>query len=210
MIKIYLALAGDIFHHKNLPQNFNYANEYHYLVESINKTSCHNDYDDEEYGGEDESIGEVTSKSLKKGTWSLKSGYLHDNADENNQCYILRRQFQHSMKNLPSLNTKVCVSIMSGFVKIARCDCKAGLVGRGIVNVTNSILENAYVVEETSTSLPCYWNKKKQRKPKENFMSQCMNPINKNIPVFCTIGIHDQVNIKNNLVRTWNGIHSYL
>ena len=62
----------------NLPQNFNYGNIYHYLVESINKVCCHDDYDDEEYGDEDESIGEVTSKPLKKGTWLLKSGFVHD------------------------------------------------------------------------------------------------------------------------------------
>ena len=62
----------------NLPQNFNYGNIYHYLVESINKVCCHDDYDDEEYGDEDESIGEVTLKTLKKGTWLLKSGFVHD------------------------------------------------------------------------------------------------------------------------------------
>ena len=62
----------------NLPQNFNYGNIYHYLVESINKVCCHDDYDDEEYGDEDESIGEVTLKPLKKGTWLLKSGFVHD------------------------------------------------------------------------------------------------------------------------------------
>ena len=62
----------------NLPQNFNYGNIYHYLVESINKVCCHDDYDDEEYGDEDESIGEVTLKPLKKDTWLLKSGFVHD------------------------------------------------------------------------------------------------------------------------------------
>ena len=53
-----------------------------------------------------------------------------DNVDENNQYYILRGHVHHSMKNLLPLNTEVCVSIMSGFIKSARCDCKAGLVGR--------------------------------------------------------------------------------
>ena len=45
----------------NLTQNFNHGNIYHYLVESINKVCRHDDYDYEEYGDEDESIGEVTS-----------------------------------------------------------------------------------------------------------------------------------------------------
>ena len=76
-----------------MAQNFKYGNIYHYLVESINKVCCHDDYDDEEYDDEDESIGEGTSKALKKGTWLLKSGFVHDpqdNADENNQYYIQR------------------------------------------------------------------------------------------------------------------------
>ena len=57
------------------------------LAESINKVCCPDDYDDEEYGDEDESIGEVTSRPLKKGTWLLKSGFVldpQDSVDENN------------------------------------------------------------------------------------------------------------------------------
>ena len=119
------------FPSRNLPQNFNYSNVYHYLVGLINKVWWHDDYDNEEYGDEDESI-EVTSKPLKKGTCLLKSGFVHntqDNMDENNKYYILTGHVYHSMKNLLPLNTEVCVSIMSGFVKSARCDCKAGLSG---------------------------------------------------------------------------------
>ena len=91
-----ISIPGDgwrDFPSRNLNQNFNYGNIYHYLTESINKICCHNDYDDEQYGDEDESIGEATSKPLKKGTWLLKSGFVHDlqdNVDENNQYYILR------------------------------------------------------------------------------------------------------------------------
>ena len=64
---------------------------------------CHDDLDDEEYDDKDESIGEGTSKLLKKGTWLLKSGSVHDpqqNLDENNYYYILRGYVHHSMKNL--------------------------------------------------------------------------------------------------------------
>ena len=79
------------------------------------------------------------------------------------------------MKILLPLNTEVCVSMMSGFIKSARCDCKAGLVGRCshvaavLLMLSNYILENGHVVEETSTSLPCSWNKGKKAKqnPKE-------------------------------------------
>ena len=91
-------------------QDFNYGNVYHYLVELINKVCCLDDYDDGEYDDEDKSIGEVTSKPLKKGTWLLKSGFMHDPQDnvyENNKYYILRGQVHHSMKNLLPLNTEV-------------------------------------------------------------------------------------------------------
>ena len=76
-----ISIPGDgwrDFPSRNLPQNFNYGNIYHYLVESINKVCCHDDYDDEEYGDKGESIGEVTSRPLKKGTWLLKSGFVLD------------------------------------------------------------------------------------------------------------------------------------
>ena len=58
---------------------------------------------------------------------------MHDpqgNVDENHQYYILRGHVHDSMTNLLPLNTELCVSIMSGFIESARCDFKAGLVGR--------------------------------------------------------------------------------
>ena len=69
------------FPSRNLSRRFNNGNVYHYLVESINKVCCHDDYDNEEYGNEDKSIGEVTSQPLKKGTCLLKSGSVHDPQD---------------------------------------------------------------------------------------------------------------------------------
>ena len=103
-----ISIPGDDwrdFPSRNLPQNFNYDNIsiYHYLVEAIKKVCCHDDLDDEEYDDKDENIGEGTSKLLKKGTWLLKSGSVHDpqqNLDENNNYYILRGHVHHSMKNL--------------------------------------------------------------------------------------------------------------
>ena len=92
-----------------------------------------------------------------------------DNVDENNQYYILRGHVHHSMKNLLPLNTEVCVSIMSNFIKSARSDCKAGLVGQCshvaavLLLLSSFILENGHVVEKTSTLWPCSWNKGKKR-----------------------------------------------
>ena len=42
-----ISIPGDgwrDFPSRNLPQNFNYGNIYHYLVESINKVCCHDDF----------------------------------------------------------------------------------------------------------------------------------------------------------------------
>ena len=110
------------------------------------------------------------------------------------------------MKNLLPLNTEVCVCIMSHFIKSARCDRKAGLIGRcshvavALLMLSNYILENGHAVEKTSTSLPCSWNNgKKWKKTHGNFTSQCMNPVSENILVICTIGIPDQVNIEDSL-----------
>ena len=153
-----ISIPGDgwiDFPSKYLPQNFNYGNIYHYFVESINKVCCHDYYDDEVYGDKDQSVGEVTSKSLKKGTWLLKSRFVlepQDNVNENDQYYILRGYVHHSMKNLLPLNNEVCVSIMSGFIKSAKCDCKADLAGRCshvavvLLMLSNYILENGLVV----------------------------------------------------------------
>ena len=90
--------------------------------------------------------------------------------DESNQYNILRGlHVHHSIKNLLPLNTEVCVSIMSGFIKRVRWDCKADLVGRCshvaavLLMLSNYILENGHVVEKTSTSLLCSWNEGKKR-----------------------------------------------
>ena len=75
-----------------------------------------------------------------------------DNVNENDQYHILRGYVHHSMKNLLPLNNEVCVSIMSGFIKSAKCDCKADLVGRCshvavvLLMLSNYILENGLVV----------------------------------------------------------------
>ena len=60
------------------------------------------------------------------------------------------------MKNFLLLNTEACVSIISGFVKSARWDCKAGMVARCsyvatvLLMLSNCILEIGHVVERTS------------------------------------------------------------
>ena len=73
---------------------------------------------------------------------------------KNNQYYILKGHVHHSMKNLFPLNTEVCASIMSGFVKSASCGCKTGLVGQCsnvaavLLMLGNYISENDHVVKQ--------------------------------------------------------------
>ena len=91
------------------------------------------------------------------------------------------------MKNLLPLNTEVCVSIMSGFIKSARRDCKAGPVGRCshvaavLLMLSNYILENGHVAEKHQLHcLVLGIKEKSETKPQENFMSQFMNPVSEN------------------------------
>ena len=55
-------MAGEIFHQEIYYKISVMVMLYHYLVELINKTCCHDDYDDEGCGNEDEITEEVTSK----------------------------------------------------------------------------------------------------------------------------------------------------
>ena len=68
------------FPSKNLPQNFNSGNVYHYLVAMMIMTMKSMVIKTRAYEHNYRSI-EVTSKPLKKGTWLLKSGFIHDPQD---------------------------------------------------------------------------------------------------------------------------------
>ena len=61
------------------------------------------------------------------------------------------------------------------------------------------------LLKKHQLSLPCSCNKGKKAKqnPKET-LSVNVNPVSENILVIFTIGIPDQVNIEDSLVRTWN------
>ena len=110
---------------------------------------------------------------MKKGTWLLKSGFVHDPRRKMwmKIINIIERKCSPFNEKFTSfiLNTEVCVSIMSSFIKSARWDWKDGLVGRyshvavALLMLSNKVLENGHVVEKTSTSLPCSWNKGKKR-----------------------------------------------
>ena len=75
-----------------------------------------------------DNCGTVTAKPLKKGRNLLNSAFVEnvqDNFDEIKHEFYVRAHVQHSMKNMLPLNVNIVVSDISGYVKVAMCDCKA-------------------------------------------------------------------------------------
>ena len=166
-----------LFPSRNIPPNFNYGHVYFYLVESVASAANiidTSDSDDDQYN----TCDTVTAKPLKKGRNLLKSGFienLQDNFDEVKQEFYVRAHVQHSMKNMLPLNVFVVISNVSGYVKTAKCDCKASALGRCahvaaiLLNLSNLVSASDTITIQPSTSQPCSWNKgkKREKKPKK-------------------------------------------
>ena len=63
----------------------------------------------------------------------LKSGFVvdtQDNYDELKQEFYVRSHVHHSMKSELPLNVFIAISNVSGYVKNAKCDCRASDIGR--------------------------------------------------------------------------------
>ena len=138
--KTSIASLGDLptdgyrlFPSKNLPANFNYGHVYFYLVESAAKASNIPDSSDSDEDNLYDNCDTVTAKPLKKGRNLLSSGFVEnkqDNFDEIKHEFYVRAHVQHSMKNMLPLNVNVVISDISGYVKVAMCDCKVSALGR--------------------------------------------------------------------------------
>ena len=139
--KTSIASLGDLptdgwrlFPTKNLPANFNYGHVYFYLVESAAKASNIPDSNDSDEDSLYANCDTVIEKPLKKGRNLLSSGSVenvqHNFDDIKHEFYVLGH-VQHSMKNMLPLNVNVVISDdISGYVKVAMCDCKANALGR--------------------------------------------------------------------------------
>ena len=136
--KTSIASLGDLptdgyrlFPSKNLPANFNYGHVYFYLVESAAKASNIPDSSDSDEDNLYDNCDTVTAKPLKKGRNLLSSGFVEnkqDNFDEIKHEFYVRAHVQHSMKNMLPLNVNVVISDISGYVKVAMCDCKVSVL----------------------------------------------------------------------------------
>ena len=79
------------------------------------------------------------------------------------------------MKSELPLNVFIAISNVSGYVKNAKCDCRASAIGRCchvaplLLKLSDFSTENSNIVIKPSTSEPCTWNKGKKRakKPKK-------------------------------------------
>ena len=127
-----------------------------------------NDSDSEEDDGY-----ATTNKPLKKGQALLVSGFvgnLQDNVEGG--IYYLRGEVQHSMtfrKQAP-LKVTVQLSMRSGSVLRAQCQCKASALMRCahvaavLMSLEKHVKSNGHTVNAPSTSLPCVWNQGRKRK----------------------------------------------
>ena len=127
----------------------------------------------------------------------LKSGFVvdtQDNYDELKQEFYVRSHVHHSMKSELPLNVFIAISNVSGYVKNAKCDCRASAIGRCchvaalLLKLSDFSTENSNIVIKPSTSEPYTWNKgkKEPRNPRscmklnilranENHLLSCMN-----------------------------------
>ena len=159
---------------KNLPANFNYGHVYFYLVQSVAKASNIPDSSDSDEDNLYDNCDTVTAKPLKKGRNLLSSGFVEnkqDNFDEIKHEFYVRAHVQHSMKNMLPLNVNVVISDISGYVKVAMCDCKASALGRcaHVAALLLKLSDAAYDKGSTikpSTPQPCTWNRGKKREKK--------------------------------------------
>ena len=163
-----------LFPSKNLPANFNYEHIYFYLVESAVKEGNIPDSSDSDEDNLYGNCDTVTAKPLKKGRNLLSSGFVEnvqDNFDEIKHEFYVRGYVQHSMKNMLPLNVNVVMSDISGYVKVAMCDCKASALGScaHVAALLLKLSDAAYDKGSTtkpSTSQPCTWNRGKKREKK--------------------------------------------
>ena len=155
------------FPSRNIPVMFNYGYVYHHLVESVVYLLPEENNEDEPVD-----VGDtVTAKPLRKGRGLLKSGFVENCQDnDNDDSYFLRSRVHHSMK--PDLPLQVFVRIgkVSGFIQHASCTCKARAlnhcchVAAVLLMLSDYVSDKGHVVVEPSASQPCKWNKGKKRK----------------------------------------------
>lgn len=106
-----------------IPENFNSGNIYHYLIESVQFVSG--------ASGKADTIFEDlhTAKPLKRGKQYYQSGNVSSmqySIQQSNYC--VKAQVAHSM-TAGQYNVRVVLSLQSGFVKNATCECRASAMG---------------------------------------------------------------------------------
>ena len=141
--------------------NFNYGHAYFYLVDSAAKASNIPGSSDSDEDNVYDNCN--TRKPLKKGRNLLSSGFVEnvqDNFDEIKHEFYVRAHVKHSMKNMLPLNVNAVISEISGYVKVAMCDCQASAIGRRahvaalLLKLKDAAHDKGSTIKR-STSIPC-------------------------------------------------------
>ena len=140
-------------------------------MEFAAKTSNIPDSSDSDENNLYDNCDTVTAKPIKKGRNLLSSRFVENvqgNFDEIKHEFNVRAHVQHSMKNMLPMNINVAISEISGYVKVAMCDCKASALERCahvaalLLKLSDAAHDKGSTIKP-STSEPCTWNRGKKR-----------------------------------------------
>ena len=110
-----------MFPSQDIPVNFNYGHVYHYITESVNHLFLPNSGTLDQDENLDDNIDDedtVTAKTLRKGSWLVRSGFLENIEDcRTNENYFSRGHVHQSMKAEKLLKVIVILNSITGFVK---------------------------------------------------------------------------------------------
>ena len=144
-----------------IPKMFNEGHIYHHLVESLQGGSVEDDSDHNESANA-HTLDSHTSKPLRRGDQFFRSGHVTCMRDNRtNKYYYVKAKVLASMKQV-LYNVQVTLSVDSGFVVEASCECKSSALGRCshvgavLVAINNYLLSFGH--DTACTSKPCEWN----------------------------------------------------
>ncbi|XP_014670842.1 PREDICTED: uncharacterized protein LOC106811655 [Priapulus caudatus] len=161
------------FPKSGIPPVFNAGHIYHHLVESIQERDDDDDDDDDDGGGGANSDF-ATDKPMRRGKIFYDSGNVTEIQDvRKGSQYFVKAKVLASMRKT-TYSVLFSLSVNSGFVSDATCDCRASALGR-CSHVAAVLYALSYCVENSSdrsvpcTSKPCTWNRgrKQGKNPKK-------------------------------------------
>jgi len=147
------------------PAMFNEGHIYHYIIEQAEQTASVTD--SEASGEDDDAADSATAKPLRRGRTYFSSGHVQDlfvcDTVSTGDYFFLKGRVRQSMGD-GMYNVTMTLSLNSGFIVDATCDCKASALGRcshvtGVMFALIDFKANG----SSCTSQKCEWNVGRKR-----------------------------------------------